>query len=119
MQAHLRKSTRAVLTKAQVLQIFDLKKERAPFADKGGRSTADIAKLYGVTEKAIRDIWTARTWFRETLPLEPSRPEIDGRLKRQPGRPKGSKDRTRRRKKEASAKVTQVLIAQFKLSSVI
>jgi hypothetical protein len=27
-----------------------------------------LAKRYGVTEKAIRDIWSRRTWSRQTLP---------------------------------------------------
>ena len=99
MQGMRRTSTRSVLTKSQVLQIFAYKEKTTSTSYKGELSTAKIAKIYGVTEKAIRDIWTARTWFRETLPLEPSRPKIAERLTRRPGRPKGSKDRTQRRKR--------------------
>ena len=75
---------------------------------KYGRSSADIAKEYGVTEKTIRDIWTGRTWFRETLHLEPSREKIAERLTRQLGRPKGSKDRIQRRKRSKNTEEFQV-----------
>lgn len=90
------RTSRAVLTKSQVLQIFSFKVDALSTSSKCERSTSKIAKMYGVTEKAIRDIWTGRTWFRDTLPLEPTRPETFERLKRRPGRPKGSKDRKQR-----------------------
>ena len=54
-----------------------------------------VANMYGVSEKAIRDIWTARTWARETWHLEPSRDMV---LK-QAGRPKGRTDSKPRRTK--------------------
>ncbi len=45
-----------------------------------------------ISEKAVQDIWKARTWSRETCHLEPTRTvEL-----KQIGRPKGCKDRTLR-----------------------
>ena len=44
--------------------------------------------MYGVSEKAIRDVWTARTWAKETWHLEPLR----ALALKQTGRPKGRRD---------------------------
>jgi len=44
---------RAVLTESQAVSIMDLK---------GKASSFDLAPVYGVSEKAIRDIWSGRTW---------------------------------------------------------
>ena len=66
-----------------------------------------VANIYGVSEKAIRDIWTARTWARETWHLEPSRDMV---LK-QAGRPKGSADsKPRRTKARVDHRRTQTII---------
>ena len=37
-------------------------------------SATKVAQLFRVSEKAIRDIWTGRTWASETLHLDTSRP---------------------------------------------
>ena len=58
-------------------------------------SAAKIAACFDISEKAVRDIWTARTWSRETNHLEPTRPvEL-----KQIGRPKGCRDSKPRKKR--------------------
>ena len=59
---------RAILTKEQVVSIFEvhLANESLPQRSAGRYSAATVAKNYGVCEKAVRDIWNGRTWFRET-----------------------------------------------------
>ena len=72
--------TRAKLTEYDALNIYHCK----------GRiiSAAAISKLYGVSEKAVRDIWTGRTWSKETWHLDESRPFSAKKM----GRPFGCKD---------------------------
>lgn len=72
--------TRAKLSEAQAINIFNLKKNSPTI------SAARIATIYGVGEKTIRDIWTGRTWSRETRHLSAARP----RLQRTAGLLKGS-----------------------------
>ena len=85
---------RARLSEAQVVTIF-----QAKAAD--SQSTASkVAADYGVSEKAIRDIWNGRTWSRETWHLDTSRPL---QLK-QSGRPKGCRD-SKPRKRRAGSRV--------------
>ena len=81
---------RARLTKAQVIIIFQ-SKNRAP-------SAAQLAKCYGVTDKAIRDIWTGRTWCKETRHLDTARPVKVKKV----GRPKGCRDKMPRKKRAAT-----------------
>jgi hypothetical protein len=81
---------RAVLTKSQVIAIFQLKHNLL--------SATKIARPYGVSEKAVRDIWTARTWATETWHLDPSRAV---KIK-QSGRPLGSRDSKPRNPRQAS-----------------
>ena len=78
---------RARLAASDAIEIFSVRRS--------GVQATRLAKMYGVSEKAIRDIWTARTWARETWHLEPSRDVV---LK-QAGRPKGSTDSKPRRTK--------------------
>ena len=79
---------RARLSEAQVILIFQAK-------DSSPTTATDIAKVYGVSEKAIRDIWKGRTWSRETWHLDTSRP-LPLKLT---GRPKGSRDQRPRTKR--------------------
>ena len=78
---------RASLTEQQVLDIYRLRPSNAQ-----SREAERIAGIYGVSEKAIRDIWNGRTWKRQTLhhafpqSWAPPRPR---------GRPKGSKSNMR------------------------
>jgi hypothetical protein len=81
---------RAVLTKYQVVAIFQIKAANS--------SATSVARAYGVSEKAVRDIWTARTWAAETWHLDTSRA-----LKmKQAGRLVGRRDSKPRRPKCAS-----------------
>ena len=86
---------RAVLTRDDAIAIFKLKESLQP--------ATKVSRFYGVSEKAVRDIWTGRTWSAETWHLDTTRA-----LKIKPsGRPQGSRD-TKPRKprlafKESSA----------------
>ena len=72
--------TRAKLTETDALDIYRCKASVT--------SAAAISKLYGVSEKAVRDIWTGRTWSKETWHLDESRPIPTKKM----GRPLGRKD---------------------------
>ena len=78
---------RARLAVLDAVEIFKLRGS--------GVQATELANIYGVSEKTIRDIWTNRTWTRETWHLEPSRQVV---LK-QTGRPKGRTDSRPRRPK--------------------
>ena len=83
---------RAILTSRQAMDIFRLSLPAA------GRPTATaVAREYGVSEKAVRDIWTARTWADDTSLLDPRRPP---RPFRPTGRPLGRLDAGPRRGRE-------------------
>ena len=56
---------RAKLTQSDAVAIFRLKASAA--------SATSVARLYGVSEKAIRDIWKARTWAHHTCNLDTTR----------------------------------------------
>ena len=71
---------RAKLAASDAIEIFSLRRSEV--------QATKLAHIYGISEKAIRDIWTARTWATETWHLEPSRELV---LK-QAGRPKGRTD---------------------------
>ena len=61
--------SRARLSSQMVMDIFAMKFSAHP--DTGKRLTAtSLSKVYGVSEKAIRDIWIGRTWHKETAALE-------------------------------------------------
>jgi hypothetical protein len=78
---------RATLSEAQVIMIFQ--------ARASASSSTKVAMVYGVSEKAVRDIWKGRTWSKGTWHLDPSRP-LQLKLT---GRPKGCKDRHPRKKR--------------------
>ena len=81
---------RARLSEAQVITIFKAKTTCL--------TASALAPMYGVSEKAVRDIWTGRTWSRETWHLDKARPL---RIK-QTGRPKGCRDAKPRTKRVVS-----------------
>ena len=54
---------RARLTQDEVLEIYSQKGR--------GLSASKICLRFGITEKAVRDIWTGRTWVKETTRLDP------------------------------------------------
>ena len=90
---------RARLAVLDAVEIFKLRESEI--------QATSVANMYGMSEKAIRDIWTARTWARETWHLEPSRDMV---LK-QAGRPKGSADsKPRRTKARVNHRRTQNIV---------
>ena len=65
---------RAVLTREIALDIYRYKIENGEaVASAVGRHACMLAGTYGVSEKTIRDVWTARTWSEETCILDPTR----------------------------------------------
>ena len=87
---------RAILTKMQAIEIFQRSLQSSQGTHRGKAASASgVAREYRISEKAVRDIWTARTWSDETLHLEPNR-KI---RKVQPtGRPPGRRDSAPRRR---------------------
>ena len=63
----------AVLTRECVIEIYRYKIENVEVVSAVGRHACILAAKYGVSEKTIRDIWTARTWSEETSILDPKR----------------------------------------------
>ena len=76
---------RSVLSTDQALNIYSLKKG---IVQGSAPSAAAVARSYGVSEKAIRDIWKGRTWSDETMELDPGRSRKE---RKRAGRPVGSK----------------------------
>ena len=100
------KGSRCVLTKDQVVQIFERKLIPSSISSNpnGGSCTylaTKVGKEFGVSPKTVRDIWHGRTWYRQTYHLDPSRADAADRLSRHAGRPKGAKDRIPRQRKPA------------------
>jgi hypothetical protein len=75
-----RSKQRSRLTEAEVIQIF------CRWHD--NKSPTVVSNLYGVNEKTVRDIWSGRTWSKETRHLDPSR----ALAFKKAGSPTGSKD---------------------------
>jgi len=89
---------RAKLTEDDAVSIFMVKLERQT------KATHAVASLYGVSEKAVRDIWNGRTWARTTSRI------LGVRRPAQPvGRPLGSKDSKPRKRHSASISVDEQL----------
>ena len=94
-----------ILTKPQVIQIYNLKAAVHCESETNPKlPAASIAKLFGVSPKTVRDIWNGRTWYRETLPLDPSRANAAERLARRSGRPKGAKDKRQRARRQVGGR---------------
>jgi hypothetical protein len=97
MDALDRLKSRATLTEAQVLTIFRMKETAI--------STSCLAKHFGVHVKTVRDIWSGRTWSRETWHLDPERIVRPKNV----GRPKGRKDsRPRKRQSKIRGSVSNM-----------
>uniref|UniRef100_A0A7S0LWA9 Uncharacterized protein n=1 Tax=Cryptomonas curvata TaxID=233186 RepID=A0A7S0LWA9_9CRYP len=75
------------LTQSQAIDIFKMKNTAS--------SAVKIAVYYEVSEKAVRDIWTGRTWSMETYHLDTARTVV---LK-QIGRPRGCRDQKPRKRR--------------------
>ena len=78
--------TRAILTAEQAIDIFKIKIS-GPAAIRQQLSPSKVARAFGVNEKTVRDIWKGRTWFRETMHLDPARVITEASL-RPPERPR-------------------------------
>jgi hypothetical protein len=114
--------TRAVLTSQQVKDIFHLRNLPAD-GTVGSAShcrcasrSAEVSRKFGVSPKAIRDIWNRRTWCRVTSSIYPAVDNIQGAesmntvleatglhcaastSRKVIGRPRGSKDSKPRRR---------------------
>eukprot|EP00292_Cryptomonas_paramecium_P001192 CAMPEP_0113685726 /NCGR_PEP_ID=MMETSP0038_2-20120614/14851_1 /TAXON_ID=2898 /ORGANISM="Cryptomonas paramecium" /LENGTH=239 /DNA_ID=CAMNT_0000605883 /DNA_START=32 /DNA_END=751 /DNA_ORIENTATION=- /assembly_acc=CAM_ASM_000170 len=61
--------TKSKLTHSTVLEIFSARPKQQANCRKGDNEALRIAKIHGVTEKAVRDIWRGRTWRLETAEL--------------------------------------------------
>lgn len=84
-----------VLSSFQAVEIF--LKSLQPVVSFIQKPTASsVAREYNVSEKTIRDIWTGRTWHRETLPFDPNRKP---RVSKPVGRPLGCRDSAQRRRR--------------------
>ena len=63
--------TRAILSSEQAIEIFKIKLTNQTATRSQPLSPCVVARAYGVSEKAVRDIWNGRTWLRETMHLDP------------------------------------------------
>ena len=81
----------ARLTQDQAIDIFNMKSSAL--------TAVKIAVSYGVSEKAVRDIWTGRTWSRETCHLDITRTVVPKKV----GRPIGRRDQKPRKKRAVTA----------------
>jgi hypothetical protein len=95
---------RVILTASHAREIFKLK-DRHGFVSLHAASVR-LAFKYGVSAKAIRDIWSGRSWLRATYELwnEDERPE-----QKVIGRPKGRKDSRPRAKAPRSIEMIENL----------
>ena len=79
--------TRAILTADQAVEIYRIKLFNQTASKSHSQSPRIVAREFGVSEKAVRDIWKGRTWLRETMHLNPAHAVMAARL-RPPGRPR-------------------------------
>jgi hypothetical protein len=87
---------RAILTNEQAREIF--RSKPTPVC-RNRTQAGTLSKMYGISEKTIRDIWNGRTWYRATCNLDQTNPPALERLQKRAGRPKGAKDSNPRAKK--------------------
>ena len=82
--------TRAILTTEQAIKIFSihLANHSSSIAKNDKISATHVAIAFGVSDKAIRDIWKGRTWFHELIHLDPARAAQAAHRQRAPGRPR-------------------------------
>ena len=98
---------RATLTSDDAVEIY--KRSLPAYSPKRTSATA-VAHEYRVSEKAIRDIWTGRTWSEDTRHLDPHRAP---RTSRPTGRPLGKRDSApRKRRACANEDNTDAAISQ-------
>ena len=97
--AALPKNSRIIihLTPLQAVEIFMFRPDISLLSRKETPSGAQVGRLYGVSEKTIRDIWTGRTWKDTTAHLDKNRPIT---VPKGRGRPKGSTDGKPRKRQD-------------------
>jgi hypothetical protein len=89
-------SRRAILTKQQAREIFGYKNGQG--SESSHATSTFLSKKFNISSKAIRDIWTGRSWLDATFDMW----NIDDRPPRKVvGRPKGRKDTKPRKCKSA------------------
>ena len=64
--------TRAILTADQAVAIFKIKLSNQTANKSQTLGPCLVARAFGVSEKAVRDIWNYRTWLRETRRFDPA-----------------------------------------------
>jgi hypothetical protein len=100
--------TRSVLTADQAVQIFQAR----PIEKSVTHASIELAEKYSVSPKTVRDIWSGRSWYKETYIFDKTKPPLIQKLSKVPGRPKGSKDsRPRQRKTIDTTKSLPMLVA--------
>jgi hypothetical protein len=73
------------LTKDQAIEIFRLSLTHS--SHKKRPTAVSVARAFNINEKTVRDIWSARTWHDETLPLDVNRtPRPAKKIGRPPGK---------------------------------
>ena len=77
-----------ILSPEKAIQIFKIKITNENTTKIQKVDSQSVARTFGVSEKAIRDIWNGRTWLREIMHLDPACIAMAARL-RPPGRPRG------------------------------
>ena len=102
-----RNGRRSILSNVQAREIFRLKPECQ--ANRRGHSAAQLATKYGVSAKAIRDIWNTRTWYWATHDLEQN-PSTAERPEKKTGRPKGARDIQPRKRKRTRSQLISPLV---------
>ena len=93
MQASVK--PRAKLTQSEAIAIFSLRNTSS--------SATAVGCAYNISKKAVRDVWKARTWAKETWHLDMTRAL---HLKRV-GRPAGRKDSKPRKIKASLSQISQ------------
>jgi hypothetical protein len=83
--AHACLKQRAVLTKDQAIEIFRLSLTHS--SNKKRPTAVSVSRAFNISEKTVRDIWSARTWHDDTLPLDVNRtPRPAKKIGRPPGK---------------------------------
>ncbi|EKX42011.1 hypothetical protein GUITHDRAFT_111865 [Guillardia theta CCMP2712] len=90
---------KALLTPEKAIEIYSL---RGFQSDSKTAESCSIAKRFGISAKAVRDIWDRKSWAHATMYMwtADERREYDQVERRGPGRPVGSKDKVPRRRKQ-------------------
>ena len=104
MQKQRPQRHRAILTEQQAIDIFRIRSES--LKPMTVSSATAVAKLYGINERTVRDIWMQRTWSNATWSLAQNT-TLESRKKM--GRPIGAKDsRPRKHKFSVGTSISEI-----------